>query len=155
MKKGKTAKLSGFRNSKITYGTVDSKNFKSLYLNLQTWAEPMIDSENWTRVVLNMNRSIKHSIYNNIDKTTFDDKFIVDMDLRTSGLSLKKKSFMNLEINLYLIDEVDFKDLKLKRKLKNIVKGMYDDVLHKNNQFKFYLTKNGNVKPIKVKTEKV
>ena len=137
MKKGKTSKLSGFRNSKITYGTVDSKNFKSLYLNLQTWAEPKIEVENWTRLVLNMNRSIKHSIFNNIDKQMFDDKFIVDMDLRTSGLSLKKKSFMNLEINLYLIDEVDFKDLKLKRK------------------FKFYLTKNGNVRPIKVKTEKV
>lgn len=155
MKKGKTAKLSGYRNSKITYGTVDSKNFKSLYLNLQTWAEPIIDSDNWTRVVHNMNRTIKHSIYNNIDKTTFKDKFIVDMDLRTSGLSLKKKSFMNLEINLYLIDEVDFKNLKLERKLKDIVKGMYNDVLKKNNQFKFYLTKNGNVKPIKVKTEKV
>ena len=155
MKKGKTAKLSGFRNSKITYGTVDSKNFKSLYLSLQTWAEPIKDSENWTRVVLNMNRSIKHSIYNNIDKTTFDDKFIVDMDLRTSGLTLKKKSFMNLEINLYLINEIDFKDLKLKIKLKEIIKGIYDDILHKNNQFKFYLTKNGNVKPIKLKTEKV
>jgi len=155
MKKGKTAKLSGFRNSKITYGTVDSKNFKSLYLSLQTWVEPIKDSENWTRVVLNMNRSIKHSIYNNIDKTTFDDKFIVDMDLRTSGLTLKKKSFMNLEINLYIIDELDFKDLKLKRKLKEIIKGIYDDIIYKNNQFKFYLTKNGNVKPIKVKTEKV
>ena len=113
MKKGKTSKLSGFRNSKITYGTVDSKNFKSLYLNLQTWAEPKIEVENWTRLVLNMNRSIKHSVFNHIDKQMFDDKFIVDMDLRTSGLSLKKKSFMNLEINLYLIDEVDFKDLKL------------------------------------------
>ncbi len=103
MKKGKTSKLSGFRNSKITYGTVDSKNFKSLYLNLQTWVEPKKDVENWTRVVLNMNRSIKHSIFNNIDKQMFDEKFIVDMDLRTSGLALKKKSFMNLEINLYLI----------------------------------------------------
>ena len=154
MKKGKTSKMSGFRNSKITYGTVDSKNFKSLYLNLQTWVEPKIDVENWSRLVLNMNRSIKHSIFNHIDKQMFDDKFIVDMDLRTSGLSIKKKSFMNLEINLYLIDEVDFKDLKLKRKLKDIVKGIYADVLHKNDNFKFYLTKNGNVKPIKVKTEK-
>jgi hypothetical protein len=140
MKKGKTSKMSGFRNSKITYGTVDSKNFKSLYLNLQTWVEPKIDVENWSRLVLNMNRSIKHSIFNHIDKQMFDDKFIVDMDL---------------EINLYLIDKVDFKDLKLKRKLKDIIKGIYNDVLHKNDNFKFYLTKNGNVKPIKVKTEKV
>ena len=96
MKKGKTSKINGFKSAKISYGTVDSKEFKSLYLNLQTWVEPKKESESWNRVVLNMNRSIKHSIYQNIDKKIFDEKFIVDMDLRTSGLQLKKKSFMNL-----------------------------------------------------------
>ena len=155
MKKGKTSKLEGFKDSKIVYGTVDSKELKSVYVNLQTWVEPKEDEENWARIVSNMSRSIKHSVYDSIDDSIFDRKYIVDMDLRTSGLTLKKKSFMNLEINLYLINEIDFKDLKLKRKLKEIIKGIYDDILHKNNQFKFYLTKNGNVKPIKVKTEKV
>ena len=155
MKKGKTSKINGFRTSKITYGTVDSKEFKSLYLNLQTCVEPKKDSENWTRVVLNMNRAIKHSLYQNMDKNIFDEKFIVDLDLRTSGLQLKKKSFMNLEVNLYLIKEIDFKSLALKKSLKLLVKNIYDDVLNKNEYFKCYLTKNGNSKVIKVKTEKV
>ena len=155
MKKGKTTKLSGYRTFKSHYGTIDAQNLKSIYLNIQTWVEPKDEVENWNRVVLNMSRSVKHSVLENINKEVFDSKFIVDLDLRTSGLQLKKKSFMNLEINLYLIDEMDFKDLKLKRKLKEIVKGLYNDVLHKNDNFKFYLTKNGNVKPIKVKTEKV
>jgi hypothetical protein len=155
MKKGKTSKINGFRNSKVVYGTVDSKEFKSLYLNLQTWVEPKIDSENWTRVVLNMNRSVKHSIYQHLDKNLFDEKFIVDLDLRTSGLNLKKKSFMNLEINLYLLEEIDFKSTNLKKSLKNLVKEIYNDVLIRNEYFKFYLTKNGNTKTIKVKTEKV
>jgi len=155
MKKGKTSKINGFRTSKITYGTVDSKEFKSLYLNLQTWVEPKKDSENWTRVVLNMNRAIKHSLYQNMDKNIFDEKFIVDLDLRTSGLQLKKKSFMNLEVNLYLIKEIDFKSPTLKKSLKLLVKNIYDDVLNKNEYFKCYLTKNGNSKVIKVKTEKV
>ena len=94
MKKGKTIKLTGFRTSKVHFGTVDSKEFKSLYLNIQTWVEPKQDTENWSRVVLNLNRAVKHSVYEHIDKTMFDDKFIVDLDLRTSGLQLKKKSFM-------------------------------------------------------------
>ena len=155
MKKGKTSKINGFRTSKITYGTVDSKEFKSLYLNLQTWVEPKKDSENWTRVVLNMNRAIKHSLYQNMDKNIFDEKFIVYLDLRTSGLQLKKKSFMNLEVNLYLIKEIDFKSPTLKKSLKLLVKNIYDDVLNKNEYFKCYLTKTGNSKVIKVKTEKV
>ena len=33
------------------------------------------------------------------------------------------------------------------------VKEIYSDVLINNPNFKFYLTKTGNVKPIKVKTE--
>lgn len=155
MKKGKTSKINGFRTSKVSYGTVDSKEFKSLYLNIQTWVEPKKESENWTRVVLNMNRSVKHSVFNNINKELFDDKFIVDLDLRTSGLQMKKKSFMNLEINLYLTQEIDFKSTKLKKYLKNITKEIYSDVFNKNEYFKFYLTKNGNNKPLKVKTEKV
>ena len=155
MKKGKTTKINGFRTSKVHYGTVDSKEFKSLYLNIQTWVEPKIESENWTRVVLNMNRAVKHSVYQNIDKTLFDDKFIVDLDLRTSGLQLKKKSFMNLEINLFLNQEIDFKSPKLKKSLKNLTKEIYNDVLTGNDYFKFFLTKNGNSKPVKVKIEKV
>ena len=155
MKKGKTSKINGFRTSKVSYGTVDSKEFKSLYLNIQTWVEPKKEAENWTRVVLNMNRSVKHSVFNNINKELFDDKFIVDLDLRTSGLQMKKKSFMNLEINLYLTQEIDFKSVKLNKYLKNITKEIYSDVFNKNDYFKFYLTKNGNTKPLKVKTEKV
>ena len=62
---------------------------------------------------------------------------------------------MNLEINLYLTQEIDFKSTKLKKYLKNITKEIYSDVFNKNEYFKFYLTKNGNNKPLKVKTEKV
>ena len=154
MKKGKTTKINVFRTSKVHYGTVDSKEFKSVYLNLQTWVEPKEDYENWGRIVLNMNRAIKHSVFDGIDKDLFDDKFIVDMDLRTSGLQIKKKSFMSLEINLFLKQEIDFKSTKLKKSLKNIIKEIYADILTKNEYFKFYLTKNGNTKLIKVKTEK-
>jgi hypothetical protein len=154
MKKGKTTKINGFRTSKVHYGTVDSKEFKSLYLNLQTWVEPKEEYENWNRIVLNMNRSVKHSVFQSIDKNLFDDKFIVDLDLRTSGLHLKKKSFMNLEINLFLKQEIDFKSTKLKKSIKNIIKEIYSDILTRNEYFKFYLTKNGNTKLIKIKTEK-
>lgn len=155
MKKGKTVKLNGYKSFKSQFGTIDSTNLKSIFLNIQTWVEPKEDIENWNRVVLNMTRSVKHSILENINKQTFDTKFIVDLDLRTSGLQTKKKSFMNLEINLFLLQQIDFKSTKLKKSLKNLTKEIYSDVFNKNDYFKFYLTKNGNTKPLKVKTEKV
>lgn len=155
MKKGKTSKIDGFKNSKILYGTVDSKNLKSLYLNLQTWVEPKYESDNWPRVIMNMSRSVKHSIYNNLDTSLFNKNYIVDLDLRSSGIQMNKKSFMNLEINLYLIENMDFKSNEIKKSLKNLIKRIYSEVLNNNSHFDFYLTKNGNYKEVKIKTEKV
>jgi len=155
MKKGKTAKLTGYRTFKSHYGTIDSQNLKSIFINIQTWVEPKEDLENWNRVVLNMSRSVKHTVLDNINKTVFDTKFIVDLDLRTSGIQLNKKSFMNLEINLFLLEPMDFKSPKLKKHVKNLIKSVYGDVLNKNKYFKCFLTKNGNIKPIKKETETI
>lgn len=153
MKKGKSVKISGFRTMKVSYGTVDCKNLKSVYLNLQTWVEPKDDSENWVRIVSNLRRSFKHSVLQFVDKNLFQTNYIVDLDLRTSGLQAKKKSFLNLEINLFLNEELDFKSPKLKKSIKNLSKSIYDDVLYKNDYFKCYLTKNGNSTIKKPKTE--
>ena len=143
MKKGKTSKIQGFNTSKIVYGTVDSINFKSMYLNLQTWVEPIKEPENWTRVVLNLSRAVKHSVYETLDKELFDDSFIVDLDLRSSGLTIGKKSFMNLEINFFLNEEdLDFKSKEIKENLKTIVTRIYDENFNNNDYFNFSLTKS-------------
>lgn len=155
MKKGKTVKLSGYKTFKSHYGTIDSTNLKSIFINIQSWVEPKDEIDNWSRVVLNMTRSVKHTVIENINKEVFDTKFIVDLDLRTSGLQINKKSFMNLEINLFVIDPMDFKSPKLKKYVKNLIKSVYGDVMNKNKFFKFYLTKNGNQKSIKKETETI
>ena len=143
MKKGKTSKIQGFSTSKIVYGTVDSIKFKSLYLNLQTWVEPKKEPENWTRVVLNLSRAIKHSVFETLDRDIFDESFIVDLDLRSSGISIGKKSFMNLEINFYLTtEELDFKSKEIKDNLKTIVTRIYDENFNDNDYFNFFLTKS-------------
>lgn len=152
MKKGKTTKLTGYKSFKSHYGTIDSTNLKSIFLNIQTWAEPKDEVENWNRVVLNMTRSVKHTVLENINQEYFDTKFIVDLDLRTSGLQMNKKSFLNLEVNLFLINEIDFKSPKLKKMVKDLIKVIYQDTMNRNKYFKFYLTKNGNQKPIKKET---
>jgi hypothetical protein len=102
-----------------------------------------------------MSRSVKHSVLENINKEIFDTKFIVDLHLRTSGLQIKKKSFMNLEINLFLHEHMDFKSPKLKKYVKDLIKEVYGDVLSKNKYFKLSLTKNGNQRAIKKETKTI
>lgn len=157
MKKGKTSKIQGFKTAKVLFGTVDSVNLKSIYLNIQTWVEPKKDVENWSRVVLNLSRSIKHSVYDKVKNSFFDDKFIVDLDLRSSGLSVNKKSFMNLEINFFIKDGVTltFKDKEIKDFLKNITTKIFQDNFKNNQYFKFYLSKTNKQINKTVKTENI
>jgi hypothetical protein len=114
MKKGKSVKLNLFSPIKSVYGTVDSKNLKSLYINIQSWVSPKFEHDNWNRVVCNLNREIKHSVYESLNRELFQENFIVDLDLRTSGIQVGKKSFMNLEINLFTKNELDFKSMIVK-----------------------------------------
>jgi hypothetical protein len=146
MKKGKTSKIQGFKKTKVVYGTTDSFELKSIYLNLQTWVEPKEELENWERIVLNLSRQIKHTIYNNINTKLFDKNFIVDLDLRASGLSPNKKSFLNLEINFYLIDKtLDFKSTILRESIKDLTKKIITENFNRNSYFYFTLTKNCKV----------
>ena len=51
MKKGKTIKLSGYRTFKSHYGTIDSANLKSIFINIQSWVEPKDFFENPERTI--------------------------------------------------------------------------------------------------------
>ena len=77
MKKGKSVKLNLYSPIKSIYGTVDSKNLKSIYINIQSWVCPKKEHDNWNRVVCNLNREIKHSVFNSISQTVFMDRSIV------------------------------------------------------------------------------
>ena len=141
MKKGKTCKLNGFTRLKSTYGTVDSKTFKSLYLNIQSWVTPQKSVENWSRVVNIMNREIKETINEILDLTLLQPKFILDLDLRTSGLVVGKKSFMNLEITFFVAKNIEFKSTLLKTHLQNLTSLINSHNFTKNTYFKFEKTK--------------
>jgi hypothetical protein len=146
MKKGKSCVVKGYKNFKTSYGTVDSKNLKSIYINIQSWVEPKKSLENWNREVSYLNRLIKQLLLDITDKFMFHNKFIVDLDLRTSGISLGKRSFMNLEITLYTKTEIDFKSVKLKNEIKKIVSYIEKEIFELSELFDFHLTKNDKEK---------
>jgi hypothetical protein len=142
MKKGKSVKLNLYSPIKSVYGTVDSKNLKSLYINIQSWVSPKFDHDNWNRVVCNLSREIKHSVFNSIDAELFKEQSIVDLDLRTSGISHGKKSFFNLEVNLYTTKEFDFKSPELKESVKKIIRNIVRDNVIENKYFDFSISKS-------------
>jgi hypothetical protein len=121
---------------------VDSKELKSIYVVLQTWVEPIDDFERWDRIIGEIKRQMLHTLLEVVDKTTFERKQIVDLDLRTSGIQKNKKSFLNLEITLFVNDKTtDFKSLFLRSKIKNILQAIYKDDLKNSKYFVLSKTK--------------
>lgn len=141
MKKGKNVKINLSTMFKSSYGTVDSKNLKSLYINIQSWVSPKQDLENWNRVVGNLSRELKHTVFDSINTNVFSKNSIVDLDLRTSGIFSGKKSFFNLEINLYVDKQTEFKSNEIKDSVKKIVRSIQKTNILDNPYFDFSLTK--------------
>jgi hypothetical protein len=80
-------------------------------------------------------------VFNSIDINLFKENTIVDLDLRTSGISHGKKSFFNLEVNLYTNQEFDFKSIELKESVKKIVRSIVRDNVIENKYFDFSISK--------------
>jgi len=142
MKKGKTSKLDLFQDAKCYYGSVDATELKSIYLVLQTWVKPTQERDNWERVVGTISRNIKHKVLEIYNKSMFKEHFIVDLDLRTSGIKVDKASFLNLEITFFTKENIEFKSDKLSNELNHILKEVHNNVLGKSKYFTIQYSKN-------------
>ncbi len=94
MKTGKFIPLGHYGNVKIGYGTVDYKNLKTIYIKLNSWLLPETDTKDFDVIISKSRREIKNYIYC-LDNDLFRKENIVDLDIRTKGIKLEKKSFMN------------------------------------------------------------
>ena len=132
------------------------KSPKSIYIIISTWVLPKKDG-NYNRIITSFENKIKKLIKENnfINNEIFDEFYILDLDLRSSGIRLNKKSFMSLEFNLYQkgseIDYLPLISFDPKRHLFTYVTKMINNItlseLFVNNEyFDFYLTKTTKLK---------
>jgi hypothetical protein len=140
MKTGKYIQLGEYNNVKIGYGTVDFKNLKTIYLKLNSWLLPMNETEDFELIIFRTRRVIKEIVSKFNDKN-FKSICIVDLDVRTKGLKMNKKSFMNLEVTLYVENQFDIKSKDIKESLKILMKLIIDNGLSDKKLFNFNKTK--------------
>jgi len=143
-KRGKEITLDIDSSYKIRLGTVDNKNPKSIYISLCAWGEPMKKTENinYNSVISNLRKQIKHNINSTIDINDFHrDKYIVDLDMRSSGISDDKRSFMSCEITLFQKNNIPVNKPKMVNTATNIVKNVIGSCLETQDHFTFYKTK--------------
>ena len=140
MKTGKYIPLGIYNNVKYGYGTVDFKNLKTIYLKLNSWLQPENETDDFDYLISKSRRKIKEIIYN-LQSPYFKQQSIVDLDIRTKGIKLEKRSFMNLEITLYVDKQFDVKSKEIKNNVKDILSMVIEDGLSDKNLFNFYKSK--------------
>jgi hypothetical protein len=140
MKTGKFITLNHYKNVKIGYGTVDHKELKTIYVKLNSWLAPESENEKFDEIISKIRRKIKLRIYN-LSNEFFKKESIVDLDIRTKGIKLGKKSFLNLEITLFTKKSFDFKSEELKIFIEILIKDIVDSDLNNKILFNFHENK--------------
>lgn len=143
MSRGKEILLHEDEKFLIKIGTIDSKNPKSIFLTISSWTKPKREELNYEKTISNLRKKIKQSIFDYTTEIIFDPyKTIVDLDLRSSGISLNKKSFMFCEITMFQ-SETNFllKSDPIIKNLKSLSNNLIENVFNKDSIFEFSKTK--------------
>lgn len=137
MKTGKYIPLGEYNKIKIGYGTIDHKNLKTIYIKLNSWVEPNNFEHNFDSIVFKSKKKIKDYFYFSLNNEYFKKETIVDLDIRTKGVKADKRSFMNLEITLFVDEYFDVKQKEIKTMMKNIIKNIIDVALTDKSLYNF------------------
>jgi len=145
-KTGKEVKSNNFKDYSVTFGSVNNKHPKAVYINISAWAEPKRDEEiNYSRAIRNLNKNVKQTLFNLFDAETnsdfLKDRTIVDLDIRESGIRYGKRSFINCELTLFLNSEIPVNSDFMKQHLTDITENIINRVFYKNDYFVFYKKK--------------
>jgi hypothetical protein len=141
MKKGKFITIGVHNNVKLGYGTVDFKNLKTIYIQLNSWTQPLEENCDFNKIILKTRRQIKENIYN-LNSELFKPESIVDLDIKTNGIKTNKRSFMDLEITLYVSKQFDIRSNEVKDTIFNLSKNVIDTILIEKTLFNFFEKKN-------------
>lgn len=135
---GKEIQLFKTDNFRVKYGTVDAVKLKAIYLNIESWVQPL-ELINFDSKIRSIRKDIILKLNKTLDKTLFLNNFIVDLDLRSSGMVLNKKSFMFIEVTIYPKVYHKFNSIELVKTTTEIASTIIN--LVQSNNFKFYATK--------------
>ena len=142
MSRGKEILLNENEKFLIKLGTIDNKNPKSIFLTISSWTKPKREEDNYDKMVSFLRKKIKQKVYDiQDDKIFIPDRTIVDLDLRSSGISINKKSFMYCEITMFQNELLPIKSESIVNYFNNISHRLISDVFNEDSFFEYNKTK--------------
>jgi hypothetical protein len=141
MKKGKFITIGTYNNVKLAYGTVDSKTLKTIYIQLNSWVQPSSEDVDFEKLINKTRRKTKELV-RDLKSDYFKLESIVHLDIKTNGIKTNKRSFMDLEITLFVNKPFDVRSKEIKEIIENLSKNVVSGVLIDETLFNFYEKKD-------------
>ena len=102
--------------------------------------EPNEICEDYDAILRSSKNKIKRLVHN-LGHGLFREESIVDLDVRTKGIKKEKRSFMNLEVTLYTLKQVNVKDKDLKTDMYGLLCEIIDTCLDNELLYNFHKKK--------------
>lgn len=131
-------------NMNVVFGSVDKNNPKTIYIKFSAWANTIDFDEDieYKTIIRRLAKEIKRYIYFNLDEELFKkDMTMVDMDMRESGITNNKSSFMSCEVTLYQINNFLLDEERITAELSKLCQHVCDKIYDEDLYFKFFKQK--------------
>lgn len=124
-------------NFKLKIGTTNKTNPMVVYIEGRTFICPQEGKDDYSHDISEIKHNFKRSISQNIQNSNlFDNKYIIEFQVASNGISLNKKSFLSFQFLLRQNKDnvLKLKDLKVSAEgmIKNIVDSLEENIVEHN-----------------------
>jgi len=136
-KSGKEIQLNKWDNFNVNYGTVNTEKTKSIYINIMAWGLPLLDIDDYQPILKDIRKRIKKEVYFAFNENFNKNQYLTSFDMRESGLSKLKPSYMHTEITLFQVSNKSLTDPDLVMDVEEIISMIIQNVLDDTEYFNF------------------
>lgn len=150
--RGTEIKIDDFTHLGVVFGSIDKNNPKTIYIKISAWGNPIDFDEgmDYSAIIRRIDKKVRTVLYNNLDdKLINKETYMVDMDMRQSGIIADKSSFMSCEITLQQFNNYLITSEVINTELTRLTSAIIEDVFLHNEHFKFYENKKDAKKKLK------
>lgn len=136
--RGTEIKIDTVKNFNVVFGTMDKKNPKSIYIKITAWGTPKNSVLDYNRQIQQLSKSVKRTMFTQLNNDKFEGhRTLVDLDMRVSGVSYGKDSFMGCEITLFQKNNYLLNSDNMLDDLNDVVNDVIKKVFKSNPDFYF------------------
>ena len=129
-------------NFKLKIGTTNKTNPIVVYIEGKAFISPRAEKDDYTRDISEIKHGFSRAISSNISQSKyFDNKFIVDFQVASKGISINKKSFLSFQFLLRQPKDNVLKLKDVKENSEDMIKKIVDDLEENIIQHDFIVSK--------------